>query len=269
MICGGQYQFRFAAKGHVLCWCEKCNFGRLSGDFTPENVKSFYHADYYTHNIDGNSTQLKAGLADRLRDHIAWRCDYGMDFKVEELGVASGRTICDIGCGNGSMALMLEKAGFQVAGVEPDSIARRLCRPTDMHEGTAENLPPVIAERRFDVVCLFHVLEHCIDPNVAVANARSILSENGLVVIEVPNNAALGFGPEWPWTDIPRHLSFFTETSLIKLLSKHELKVFNVYYRGYYRQIALTRSWRLLARTACASRSGKYDSIRVHARLLH
>ncbi len=50
-----------------------------------------------------------------------------------------------------------------------------------------------------------HVLEHCRDVNITISNCRDILGPDGVLVIEVPNCAALGFQQQlgaWPWSDI-------------------------------------------------------------------
>jgi len=89
-----------------------------------------------------------------------------------------------------------------------------------------------------------HVLEHCLDVHAAVSNAKSILKEGGVFVIETPNCQALGFRTyqgEWPWSDIPRHLNFFTPDSLSSLLKQHGFRVYDVKYRGFCRQF--TNAW--------------------------
>lgn len=129
------------------------------------------------------------------------------------------------------------------------------------------------------MVLMSHVLEHCIDPIGSVKNAAKLLSDEGTLVVEVPNNAALGFDwfeGKWPWTDIPRHLSFFTDRSLDRVLGNAGLTITETLYTGYARQflpwwreqIGDARSgWPLLLTSAALSPRRKYDSIRIHARL--
>jgi SAM-dependent methyltransferase len=277
-------------------WCTTCQYGRLEGNFSPTKVGSFYSMPYYTHDI---IAKPKGNLAflDRLRTHLAWRADSGIELQPREIAHAGqqGRlTFCDLGCGSGGQLRAFKELGYQVIGVEPDPKARSVAgRIGDVLDGTAEDLPPQIADRQFDVVLFSHVLEHCIDPVKALANAKRILAADGTLVIEVPNNGAIGFAwfkAAWPSTDIPRHLNFFTEQSLRALLQRSGFKITDVKYVGYTRQfvpewIAMQEdiwrqigtgskpkfgraAWRLLFRTAFASRASKYDSIRVHAKRL-
>jgi SAM-dependent methyltransferase len=207
--------------------------------------------------------------------HLAWRLDRQREFAPAEL--PNGKTACDIGCGNGDILRRLKASGYDAIGVEPDpkarGVASEVCK---IYDGTAEDLPSL---DDFDIVLMSHVLEHCIDPLKAVENAKSLLSKNGTLVIEVPNNAALGFWwfkGRWPWTDIPRHLSFFTERSLRKLLNQLGLHVTKVVYTGYVRQFTpdwrdkiggYWSGWPLFLVSSFARDGLKYDSIRLHARV--
>jgi hypothetical protein len=84
-----------------------------------------------------------------------------------------------------------------------------------------------------------HVLEHCLDPRLAVSNAAGLLAERGLLVVETPNNGAEGLqqaGVLRPPLDVPRHLNFFTNRSLQSICEASGLFVTNVEYYGYVRQ---------------------------------
>jgi SAM-dependent methyltransferase len=299
IICGGSVQPLFSARDYrrpvdrleyVLNWCKNCEFGRLAGIFSATSVQPFYDIDYYTHR-QNNSVSEEKTFWERLRCHLAWRVDKGEDFEPIELGLARGRTVCDIGCGSGRTLETLRYAGFSIVGIEPDAKARELARKVcDVFDGTVEQLPSQIQLQKFDIVLMSHVLEHCIDPHTALINIHSILTPSGTVVIETPNSSARGFlrfGPNWPWSDIPRHINFFTERSLRVLLQKHDFKISRVRYVGYSRQFAPfwirtqneiwsaiggslrpkfgLAAWLLLAQTAFARSSRKYDSIRIHA----
>jgi SAM-dependent methyltransferase len=292
---------RFKTRDHLrpedsteysLGWCAGCGFGRIAGEFIPGQVAAFYTEGYYTHVSPGDEGHASIRLLDRLRVHIAWRTDRGVDLSPSEVVRSKpASTLCDVGCGSGQAMSAFKQAGYDAVGIEPDPAARALAgRIGEVFAGTAEALPETIAGREFDVVLLSHVLEHCIDPAAALRNVKRMLAPRGAAIIEVPNNGALGFemyGPTWFFADIPRHLQFFTESSLRKALGQAGLRVTRVLYTGYTRQFApqwlaaqreirkhtaLDRDgtwdgnvWRLLAKTAFAPAARKYDSVRVHA----
>lgn len=283
--------YRRASDPHCfeVGWCEACKYGRVLGDFSPERVKSFYAMPYYTHEPNWVAGGKRPSLADRLRMHLAWRADSGADLQPTE-GV--GSSLLDIGCGNGGNLSRFAKAGFVATGIEPDAEARKVAMQVgEIYEGTAEALPRELDGRRFDTVLFSHVLEHCIDPAAALANARHLVAPGGRLIIEVPNNEAEAFRrfkQLWPFTDVPRHLHFFTESSLRELLKAAGFGPTAVLHVGYFRQFHPewirqqeeiwrtagngaakpdfdVAAWRLLADTWRASAPRKYDSIRIHA----
>ena len=296
LLCGSETRPLLSARDYLrtdpffyqLNWCNSCDFGRLAGTFTLEQVASFYPENYYTH-ASLCMPQDSAHFLQRLRTHLAWRRDQGHQLTPDEL--PRYRTICDIGCGDGSNLRLFKEAGYETVGVEPDPAARtRASKHGTVLAGTAENLPRALAERQFDVVLMSHVLEHCIEPIRAISNAAGMVDRDGRLVVEVPNNGAKGFQTFrdlWPWTDIPRHLNFFTEHSLRSVIEGTGLRVETVLYVGYVRQFVpqwiatqeeiwrRTRSgsapdfdfkaWLHLFKTMFAADERKYDSLRIVA----
>lgn len=129
--------------------------------------------------------------------------------------------LCDLGCGDGQNLKRFSDAGFHVVGIEPDPVVRGRKAVCGDIRREVEMLPEGISCRRFDVLLLSHVLDVCTAIKKSMSNIRLILSSTGIVIIEVPNFAAKGFqnyGAERPWTDTPRHLTFFTERSLRRTL---------------------------------------------------
>jgi SAM-dependent methyltransferase len=300
-LCGAEMVPRFRARDHLrpqvsteylVEWCTPCAFGRIAGVFAPSDVAAFYTADYYTHVTPDAADRSSISLLERMRMHLAWRRDRGVDLSPQEVArVRSVPALCDVGCGSGQAMSQFRQAGYDAVGIEPDPAARSLAHQFgEVLEGTAEALPANVAGMQFDVVLLSHVLEHCIDPAAALRNVKQLLAPCGTAVIEVPNNAALAlevYGPGWFFADIPRHLQFFTESSLRRALDVAGMRVARVIYTGYTRQFSpewlaaqkeireqtgydgngggAGSAWRLLARTAFARDARKYDSIRVHA----
>jgi 2-polyprenyl-3-methyl-5-hydroxy-6-metoxy-1,4-benzoquinol methylase len=284
--------------------CEDCGYGQVHPLPTEDQVPDFYRLErYYTHGGSHFEQEGAISLLDRTRQHVAWRLDFGESLlprTIDELLGAPEKTVCDIGCGAGSLAGGIAELGHRVVGVEPDpnSIARELRDKIEFFAGSAERLPQSVRARRFDCVILSHVLEHCIDPLLALQNARALLAPQGLLVCEVPNNAALGLrfaGAAWEMLDVPRHLHFFDGVSLQGFLDRAGLKATKTSYAGYCRKFkndwiatekrlwhalvesassphprprpnSKLRAWQLLTLTALAPAQLKYDSIRVVAR---
>ncbi len=275
---------------YAVHWCSACGYGRVAGDFDATTVAGFYEVSGYYQPWDTTPASPPTFL-ERLRIRLAWSFDQGRDLSPAEVDLPARHeapTLCDIGCGSGHQLRLFRDCGYQVTGVEINAAARTVAqREAEVYEGTAEHLPPAITGRRFDVVLLSHVLEHCREPARALENIRQILTPgDGTVIVEVPNNEALGLHRlhgAWPWADVPRHLHLFTANSLTRLLQAAGLTVVKTFYTGYTRQfkpewLAVqsriqpgpdygVQAWQLLWETALARPAIKYDSVRVHASL--
>jgi 2-polyprenyl-3-methyl-5-hydroxy-6-metoxy-1,4-benzoquinol methylase len=274
----------------------------------PKQVQSYdvyqcgacYQLDtYYTHNNPSQNKETHS-FGDKVRMHLAWRFDQGVTLTPQEAlsRIQSTQpTICEIGCGKGHKLTQFAGRGFTVFGVEPDPSARNLAKEThtNIFEGTAEDLPQEITSQRFDVVLMSHVLEHCLDINRAIKNAHGILKDDGVLIVETPNNACVAFKAyqaAWPFSDIPRHLNFFTPDTLKNTLKNNDFDVQETKYHGFYRQVCNTwldeeadiwqalaqhsadyakrpnfklRAWKLLLKSMLKTNAKKYDSVRLIA----
>jgi SAM-dependent methyltransferase len=116
----------------------------------------------------------------------------------------------DVGCGGGSSLIRMERAGWDVEGVEWDSAAAEVARRVSGRKVTAGSffeveLPPA----SYDLVVLNHVFEHLDDPLGALRRIKALLKPGGRAVLVYPNPNSLGsrlFGPHWVNWDPPRHL---------------------------------------------------------------
>lgn len=133
---------------------------------------------------------------------------------------APGR-ILDVGCGRAVLLQALADVGWDVYGTEL-SAAIAASATAALGErifvGPLEDID--VGELRFDVISLFHVLEHLQDPRAALARARELLAPGGQVIIGVPNLdswQARAFGGHWLHLDVPRHLWHFSDVTLREL----------------------------------------------------
>jgi SAM-dependent methyltransferase len=279
--------------------CPSCELAFVHPRPTPAQTSAFYQLDaYYTQGQSHMVPTPPPGLASRLRLHLAWRMDRGHALaRVIRQALPAPADIVDIGCGSGALLKELRAHGHRVTGVERDASALSL-REHDIRvlEGSAESLPPELRPGTLDGVVFSHVLEHLVDPLAALQRASTLLKPTGLLFCEVPNNDALiarQSGLAWEHLDIPRHVNFFNERSLVAVASHAGLVVRRVYFSGYCRYFSdsyiateqrtydrlaalpggahdatrnsAARAWRLLGRTALAAPARKYDSVGIVA----
>lgn len=277
--------------------CVKCNFGFIYPRPTPVETQHFYDLEsYYT---QGKSHMVETGppsFVSKIRTHLAWRADKGETLlDIINVSVQPNSTILDIGCGAGTLLQKLSTLGYKTIGVERDTRSLSLDgKNITVLEGSAENLPAQISPSSCDGIVISHVLEHLTDPIAALRSAAKLLKPSGLLFCEVPNNESLiakQSGLSWEHLDIPRHINFFNEQSLKVVAQKAGLRINRIYFGGYCRMFddpyiateqrihdqlivhgdlpvlskrnSVLRSWRLLAKTACATKNKKYDYIGI------
>lgn len=235
-----------------LLWCPDCQKGFARQMPAPEEIAAHYDLEsYYTQGAASHMPDVPVTLADRILTKLAWTFDdppAPLATTIAGMHPTRGRFL-DIGCGNGDVMAAVRQLGFDVIGVDPDPAARATAEHAGMKacEGTAEDLPASIASERFDVITMTHVLEHCLSPRTALANARACLADDGLFYCEVPNCGATYFTRSAQISemlDVPRHLHFFTKKSLEALCDTVGLTVIDWRYHGYTRHYkAAWRAW--------------------------
>ncbi|WP_448574221.1 class I SAM-dependent methyltransferase [Trichothermofontia sp.] len=204
------YRKPVSNKSYNVYWCSACDYGQVWPRPTKNEVSGFYDlADYYTHKANTNSKvggKRDESFLERLRLYIAYRLDNGEDLSPNDaisLLKRSSLSMLEIGCGNGETMSRFLAQGFSVVGVEPDPKAREAVKDSELiiYKGTAEELPGTVLGRKYDVILMSHVLEHCLDINSAVINAKNLLKDEGCFIIETPNCASFGFKEQratWP-----------------------------------------------------------------------
>lgn len=137
--------------------------------------------------------------------------------------------LLDVGCGTGSFLLLARASGYQVSGVDSDceaiEFARREFGLSDTRAMPVEQLISEPPAERYDVICLFDVLEHLGDPLEVIRGLGNLLAPGGSLVITVPS------ARRWPalfdpYVDAPpHHLTLWTPEALSACISNAGLKL--------------------------------------------
>ncbi len=138
-------------------------------------------------------------------------------------GLHTGRLL-DVGAGTGAFASIMQRGGWEVTGLEPDDTARQ---NAIQKYGLDFQLPEALyglEPQRFDVVTMWHVLEHVHELHAYLQHCERILKTTGTLLIAVPNYTSLDAGiyrEYWAAYDVPRHLYHFSPESMQNLLQQH------------------------------------------------
>ncbi|GAB3687020.1 class I SAM-dependent methyltransferase [Spirosoma flavus] len=168
---------------------------------------------------------------------------YTLRSKVNLINKLNGTqgAILDVGCGTGAFLESCRNNGWKVMGMEPDPDARKISSKK-LEAEIQSNLSAIVGSKPFDIITLWHVLEHIADLNVTIPQLHQLLSQNGTLLIAVPNSDSYDaqyFKQYWAAYDVPRHLHHFTPKTISRLFEKHGFKlvykkpmVFDAFYIG-------------------------------------
>ena len=147
---------------------------------------------------------------------------------VQSLGQCGSGRLLEIGCGAGAFLNEMYRSGWEVLGIEPDKRARdTVIERYGLAVRSSEEwfTQP---ESSFDVIALWHVLEHLHDLDGYLRRISTSLEDNGVLIVAVPNYCSYDaeyYQSRWAAYDVPRHLYHFTWESMTALLKRYGLAV--------------------------------------------
>jgi SAM-dependent methyltransferase len=148
----------------------------------------------------------------------------------------TGGSVLEIGCGPGLMLAAFAQRGWQALGIERNQDAATRARQTPGVEITAAPVAELPIDARFDLIVMFHVLEHIGDPVALLKECAKRLAPHGRLIVNVPNFASWQShfaGPCWLHLDVPRHLVHFTPQTLAGTFARSGLKLGEVRYASF------------------------------------
>lgn len=192
--------------------CRSC--GLVWSDPRPHDARQFYEHDYRI--SYKNTYQPKPKHVLRAGKVALSRFE-----KIRGL-LSSRKTVLDVGTGGGEFAYLLQSLGHQVEGVEPNrGYAEYSQQEYGLNARVGFVQDVVFQPEAFDVITIWHVLEHTEDPGSVLARLRSWLKADGVLVVEVPNVEATCQAPQSTFHEA--HLYNFNVVALRRLGRKHGL----------------------------------------------
>ena len=179
----------------------------------PADLSRYYGRQYYGE---------RHGFTKNFRMDSRWDL-VTTSANVSTIGAASKR-ILDVGCGDGSFLRLAASHGWVPVGVEVGENADALRANGLDVRNTIEEL---VDEPPFDVITLWHSLEHMRQPKDTLRIVRALIAPDGIVIVAVPDAGGLQaktFGGRWFHLDVPRHLFHFNRPSLEQMLKSTGLR---------------------------------------------
>jgi 2-polyprenyl-3-methyl-5-hydroxy-6-metoxy-1,4-benzoquinol methylase len=218
-LTGSDLLFESTAKHFTLYTCGSCRCLFLNPMPGDEEIAGFYPTQYWWSSAkSGNGTLKKLEAIYRklaLRDHI--------QFIMRATEDRSGVELLDVGCGSGTLLGLLKTRGIRPTGVDFSSEAAQVAEKENGVRVVVGSLAEAgFPNESFDIVTLFHVMEHVTNPRAVLAEVSRILKADGTVILQVPNIDSWqfkAFGARWYGLDIPRHVIDYSRNSILNLLA--------------------------------------------------
>jgi 2-polyprenyl-3-methyl-5-hydroxy-6-metoxy-1,4-benzoquinol methylase len=216
-LTGKPGRFRFVT-------CDLCGLAYQNPRVALEDVKAYYDDEYIAHR-----KKTDWGLLTPLYNRAMDRLDREKDrITAAHVALGAGSEVLDVGCGAGTFLLRLRRLyGARVTGVDFTDLSRRAgFDQIDFRCGLFYEQD--FAGRRFDLITMWHFLEHDYDPPRTLRTAAGLLAPAGRLVIEVPRLDSVTFRlfrERWPGLQAPQHTVLYTRQTLLRALAAAGLDV--------------------------------------------
>ena len=197
----------------------------------PDDLDNYYKSEKYI-----SHTDAKKSIFDRVYQAVK---GYSLKNKIRLINsfLPREKTLLDIGAGTGDFIQGCIKNGWSVSGLEPNIKARKIAQTKNI---LLQKDLSFFKDQQFDVITLWHVLEHIQDLDKYIKSLKKLLKKDGTLLIAVPNYKSFDanhYGKFWAAFDVPRHLWHFSQTSIKKIFSHVSISVvktvpmkFDAYY---------------------------------------
>jgi SAM-dependent methyltransferase len=198
--------------------CLECGLAYQHPRIDLEHIKAYYDDDYIAHR-----KREDFGLLTPVYRYIMGALDRKKEKMVRPYLKPGTNEILDVGCGAGTfLRKMRDRHGARVSGVDfKDFSGAEGFEEIDFHCGVFYEQE--LGERRFDLVTMWHFLEHDYDPRLTLRTARSVMKDDAHLIIEVPRLDSLTFRlyrERWPGLQAPQHTALYDKESFLRLLER-------------------------------------------------
>ncbi len=246
----------FTKEEFSLSICDGCSF--VFTNPIPRDISRYYETEEYL-----SHHSAKKGIISSIYSRIR-SLNIKRKYSLVTTYNSTGK-ILDIGCGTGELLSYFNTMGWKIMGIEPDENARQFAINTNKIEVGAESQINEITDSSYDVVSMWHVLEHVGDLNRRIEDVKRITKDNGTMFFALPNlNSpdAKKYGRHWSALDVPRHLYHFTQETFETLISKHGLELihaepmkFDAYYVSLLSEKYLNKKLPIISAALAGARS--------------
>ena len=237
-----------------------------------EKLSEYYQTEDYISHTDSKRNVFEKAY------HLVRKKALKRKLKLINSLTSEERKLLDVGCGTGDFLKIAQDNNWQVSGIEPNEKARQIANKKN--NNTVFEIEQLLQfeKHSFDVITLWHVLEHLPNLGDQLNILKSLLKEKGTLIIAVPNYKSFDadyYKNFWAAFDVPRHLWHFDQNSLKKFLDSKKMdieKTLPMTYDAFYVSLLSEKHktgsmnpikafWIGLRSNFKAKRSGEYSSL--------
>lgn len=219
-----RYSFADAHGAYGLVRCNACGHEFLNSRPTRGSIGIYYSAEAYQPFL---SSSHRKSMADRVYAIVR---KFSVRWKRRQIERQQKRgSVLDLGCGTGEFLAEMQRSGWKATGLEPSLEAVKHGREVlglDIIHAHVDESP--LLDQQFDVITMWHALEHVHRLHPALRWIYDTLKPDGRVYVAVPNMSGFDgrfYGKHWVALDPPRHLHHFSYHSMARLIEQHGFKI--------------------------------------------
>lgn len=194
----------------------------------------YYKSDNYISHTDSKRNVFEKAY------HLIRRISLKKKLKLIKSFSKQTKSLLDIGCGTGDFLQLAQNNKWTVFGIEPNESARNIAN--NKTNNAVFDLEQLLKfpEHSFDVITLWHVLEHLPNLENQIERFKKLLKHDGVLIIAVPNYTSFDasyYKHFWAAYDVPRHLWHFNKASITKLMTKlamHVITIKPMWFDAFY-----------------------------------
>lgn len=204
----------------MLCKCSNCQLLFTNPRPYKDQIDPYYNfPEYFSH--EDKAKNITQWIYQIVRN-------YSISKKVQFLKQLKKKgSLLDYGCGTGEFLKIAKGKGWKVVGIEPNPKARKQAN-IKLQNKVKGSIEEIKKESTFDIITLYHVLEHIHDLRKTIKRILVHLKSEGYIIIAIPNYESWdgkNYGKYWAGWDVPRHLYHFNSASMEKFKEEFELQL--------------------------------------------
>ena len=224
-ICGSRKTIPYFGADSRLYQCQECHTVALASRLRIRDLENYYTS----HEVYRESFQK--------RENLQAMVDVAHEYLtiISKFITPAYKKLLDVGAGYGVLTQEASRLGFDAFGIEKNHglVIEAQKRGINLKAGDPQTLS---LNGAFDVISMMHVLEHLLDPRLAIKKMNAALVQRGLLVLEVPNiESYLARRHKLSWKYIAlEHIFYFSPKTFTKLLEEEGFKVLAVTIRNHF-----------------------------------